>query len=256
MFDIIINQAKILEQLSGVWIIALLVFARNAGFASTAPLIGNKSIPALVKIGFGIILTLILLPVLDVPSEYPKGFKFIYLIFINATIGMLVGWIATLVIEIAKTAGEMLDSQMALNAATIFDPGTQTQATLMGRFFDYLSLVLFISIGGMQKVIEGLYKSYSAFPIIVYKLNLNLEKIIHATGEVIAIGFLLMSPIIIILLIQDLILGLMSRAAPQINAFQISFSIKPSTGILILMILLPGLFQILANFFSNPLRFF
>lgn len=256
MYDILINQAKILEQLGGVWIIALLVFSRTAGFVSTAPLIGNKSIPALVKIGFGIILTLILIPIINVPSEYPKGFKFIYLIFINATIGMLIGWVSTLVIEIAKTAGEMLDSQMALNAATIFDPGTQTQATLMGRFFDYISLILFISIGGMEKVIEGLYKSYNSFPVVTYQLTINFDKLINATGNVIAMGFIIISPVIIILLIQDLILGLMSRAAPQINAFQISFSIKPSTGLLILMILLPALFQIMASFFSNPMRFF
>lgn len=256
MYDIIINQTKVLEQLGGIWVIALLVFTRSIAFASTAPLIGNKTIPALVKIGFAIVLTLIFIPIIDTPSEYPKGAKFIYLIVTNAAIGMFIGWVSSLVIEIAKTGGEMLDSQMALNAATIFDPGSQTQVTLMGRFFDYLSLVLFVSIGGMEKVIEGLYKSYSSFPVIVYSLKINFEKILDATGDVIAIGFLIISPIIIILLIQDLILGLMSRAAPQINAFQISFSIKPSTGILILMILLPALYQILGSFFSNPMRFF
>ena len=254
--DIFTSQTKILEQLGGTWIIGMLVFCRSIAFTSTAPLIGHKTIPALVKVSFAALLTLILMPNLDVPSAYPKDYKFIYLIITNVLIGMLIGWTANLVIEITKVAGEMLDSQMALNAATIFDPGSQSQATLIGRFFDYMGLVIFISVGGMEKIIEGFYKSYNVFPILLYQINLNFDKLLKATGDVISIGILIVSPVLVILIIQDLILGLMSRAAPQINAFQISFSIKPSTALLILLVLLPMLLQIFASLFNNPMRFF
>ena len=256
MFDLIINQTKLLNQLGGIWVIALLIFSRTVAFASMAPLIGSKNLPGLVKIGFSMVLTLILIPTLEVPSEYPKGFNLIYLVVINACIGMLIGWLSGLVLEIGKTAGEMLDMQMGLNAATIFDPSTQAQTTIVGKLFDYLALVLFVTIGGMEKIIEGLYKSFNAFPVISYQFNFNFENILRATCNVIALSFLIASPIIMILLTVDLILGLMSRAAPQINAFQISFSIKPSISLLLLLILLPALLQIFATLFSNPLRFF
>ena len=255
MFDFIINETKILTQLGGIWIILLLIFARTIGFISTAPLIGSKQIPTLVKVGFAIVLSLIFMPMIDTPSEYPKGYKFIYLIFMNAAIGMFIGWVSSLVIEIARVAGEMLDSQMALNAATVFDPGTQSQTTIMGHFFNMLGLVIFVSIGGMEKVIEGLFKSYNTFPVIVYSFNFNFLKVLKATADLISIAFLVVSPIIMILLTVDLILGLMSRAAPQINAFQVSFSIKPSVGILLILILLPALFQILAKLFLDPNRY-
>lgn len=256
MFDIFLSQTKILDQLGGVWTIALLVFCRMLAFASTAPLIGHKTIPAMVRVSFAMLLTLIIMPNLDAPSEYPRDYKFVYLIIMNVFVGLLIGWVSNLVLEIGRTAGEMLDMQMGLNAATIFDPGTQTQSTLIGKFFDFITLVLFISIGGMEKVIEGIYKSYDTFPIIIYEINLNFTKILTATADVIAIGFLIVSPIIIIILVVDLILGLMSRAAPQINAFQISFSIKPAIGMLLLIILLPALFQVFSNLFNNPMRFF
>lgn len=239
-----------------MWVIVLLIFSRVLAFASTAPLIGHKSIPALIKISFSMLLTLIILPNLHVPEVYPKDYQFIYLIVINVVVGLFIGWVAHLVLEIGRTAGEMLDMQMGLNAATIFDPGTQTQSTIIGRFFDMLTLTLFISIGGMEKIIEGLYKSFNTFPIIIYELNINFDKLLKATTDVIAIGFLIVSPIVITILAVDLILGLMSRAAPQINAFQVSFSIKPSIGIILLMMLLPALFQILASLFSDPNRFF
>ncbi|MBI3591527.1 MAG: flagellar biosynthetic protein FliR [Candidatus Melainabacteria bacterium] len=256
MFDIFLNQTKLLEQFGGVWIIGLLVFTRTMGFAATAPLIGSKQIPALVKISFAIVITLIIFPLIDVPPEYPRNYEFIYYIVINATVGMLVGWISSLILEIGRVAGEMLDMQMGLNAATMFDPVTQSQTTIVGHFFEFIALTIFISVGGMEKTLEGLYKSYNTFPVVFEQINFNLDKIIKATAELIAIGFLIVSPIVVIILAVDLILGLMSRAAPQINAFQISFSIKPTLGLLLLMVLLPALLEIFAKLFNNPNRYF
>lgn len=255
MFDIVINQAKVIGELGGIWIITLLVFSRIIGFASTAPLIGNKQVPALVKISFAMVMTLILIPLIEVPEEYPRDYKFIYLIAMNALIGMLIGWISSLVLEIGRVAGEMLDVQMALNASTIFDPGSQTQSTIVGHFFSFLSLVLFISIGGVYKTVEALHKSYNTFPVAMYHIELNFEKVLKASADLISISFLIVSPIIIILLVVDLILGVMSRAAPQINAFQVSFSIKPSLGILFILILLPTILQIFARIFSEPNKY-
>ena len=58
-----------------------------------------------------------------------------------------------------------------------------------------------------------------------------------------------------IVLALDLILGLMSRAAPQINAFQVSFTIKPTVGIVLILVLLPTMIEIFARLFSNPLKY-
>lgn len=256
MADLIINQAKILDQIGGLWIFAFLIFVRCLAFTTVAPLIGNKTLPVLVKISFAMLLTIILMPTIDVPQEIPRNYKFIYLLIINALIGMLIGWIAGLLIEIGRTAGEMLDMQMGLNAASLFDPGSQTQTTIVGKFFDYIALILFISVGGMEKIIEAFYKSFITFPVVTYEISFSFEKILKATSDVIAISFLIISPIIVIVLTVDLILGLMSRAAPQINAFQISFSIKPFISLILLLILLPALFQVLSKLFSNPMRFY
>ena len=256
MFDLFLSQTKILQELGGLWVVALLVFSRVLAFASMAPLIGHKSIPGLVKISFAIILTLIIIPNLEVPSEYPKDFHFIYLIAFNALIGLFIGWVSQLVIEICRAAGEMLDMQMGLHAATLFDPGSQTQTTIIGRFFDFLALVIFLSIGGMEKIIYGLYRSFESYPIVLSEFKINFFQILSATSNVIGLSFVIVSPIIITILVVDLILGLMSRAAPQINAFQISFSIKPALGLILMLLLLPALLQMFAGLLSNPTRFF
>ncbi len=256
MFDILLSQTKILEQLGGVWTIILLVFTRCLAFTTTAPVLGHKTIPSLVKVAFSVLLTLILFPLLEVPKEYPDGSAFVYLIMMNVFVGMLLGWATNLVVEIGKVAGEMLDMQLGLQSATLFDPGSQSQTTILGKFFDMITITMFISIGGVEKIIEGFYKSYNTFPVILYHFDINYKKLISASGDLLAIGFLIVSPIIIIVLSVDLILGLMSRAAPQINAFQISFSIKPTVGLILFLILLPAFMQVLAAIISNPFRFF
>lgn len=249
------NQISILNEFSNYWTIALLVFARSIAFVSIAPLTGHKSNPVLVKICFAILLTLMIFPNLQTPSVYPKNHLFIFQIVMNVMVGLLVGWVATLMLEIARAAGEMINMQMSLQAANLFDPGSQTQTTIIGRFFEMMAMVIFITVGGMEKVIEGLSLSYQQFPIILYSIDLNLPKMLSATSSVLGLGFLIVSPIVMILLVIDLILGLMSRAAPQINAFQISFSIKPTLGVILLLLLLPALFPIFAGLFSNPLKF-
>ena len=256
MFDLFMNQTKILNQLGGIWLIMLLVFSRVIAFSSTCPLLGHKSVTAMVRVGVSILLTLFIMPSLESITEYPNNGEFIYLIVINVFIGLLMGWVANLVMEIGRAGGEMVDTQMGLNAATVFDPGTQTQTTIIGRFFEYLTLTLFISIGGIEKLIEGLYKSYNTFPVIVHSIKFDISKIISATGDVLAMGFIIVSPIIMTILVLDLILGIMSRAAPQINAFQVSYTIKPTVGLLLLLLLLTTFMEILTGLFNNQNRMF
>ncbi|MBI2995806.1 MAG: flagellar biosynthetic protein FliR [Candidatus Melainabacteria bacterium] len=252
--NIIVNQAKLLQELGGIINVWFLVFTRSVAFASTAPLLSHRTIAAPIRITFSIILSLILMPLLEVPQEYPKEFEFVYLIVMNVLVGMLIGWVAQLILEIGRIAGEMLDMQMALNAATVFDPGNQVQSTIIGRFFEMIALIIFISMGGLEKVIEGFYKSYETFPVVIHQINFSFDKLLRISADVIIIGFLIISPIVIFLLAVDLILGIMSRAAPQINAFQISFSIKPAIALILLLILLPALFKIFVSLFTNPTR--
>ncbi len=114
----------------------------------------------------------------------------------------------------------------------------------------------FISIGGIEKLIEGLYKSYDTFPVIVHSIKFDISKIISATGDVLAMGFIIVSPIIMTILVLDLILGIISRAAPQINAFQVSYTIKPTVGLLLLLLLLTTFMEILTGLFNNQNRMF
>lgn len=249
------SQTNLLNQFHNVWTGALLVFVRCMAFVTMAPPTSHKSIPVMVKIAYAISLTLMILPTLKEPEYYPKNHEFIYQIVLNIFVGLFIGWLSMFVMEIVKIAGEIINSQMSLQSASLFDPGSQTQTTIIGKFFDLLVFVVFLSCSGVEKVILGLSKSFNTFPILITSFDINMLKVLNATYQVVLIGFLISSPIVMTLLAIDLILGIMSRAAPQINAFQISFGIKPSVGVILLLLLLPALFPVIKGLCEQPFRF-
>lgn len=247
------------EILSGLgqWITsASLIFARIVSFAHMAPVFSNKSVFSLARIAIALILSFIFFdihPDIKIPEE---GYFLPYVLFLNVAIGHLVGYISRLLFSIVTAGGEMMDSSMGFSSAQIFDPGSGSQTTLIGRFMTTLAIVIFFMVKGPERMIAGLYKSFEIFPLYGADISFEIDRIISLTGDIITMGFIIISPVVLTILLNDLILGLISRASPQINAFQISFTIKPSLGSIVLILILPLFLTGMMNLFTSGSRYF
>ena len=247
------------EILSGMgeWIIsATLIFTRIVSFVHMAPVFSNKSVFSMVRIAFSLILAFIFFdihPAINLPEE---GYYLPFIIFLNVVIGLMIGYISRLMFSIVTAGGEMMDSSMGFSSAQIFDPASGAQTTLIGRFMSSLAIVIFFIVRGPERLIAGLYKSFEIFPLYGAEINYGVDKVISLTGDIISMGFVIISPVVLTILLNDLILGLISRASPQINAFQISFTIKPSLGSIVLILILPLFMGGMFNLFSSASRYF
>ncbi len=241
----------------GQWITsASLIFARIVSFVHMAPVFSNKSVFSLARIAIALILSFIFFdihPDIKVPDE---GYFLPYVLFLNVAIGHLVGYISRLLFSIVTAGGEMMDSSMGFSSAQIFDPGSGAQTTLIGRFMTTLAIVIFFMVKGPERMIAGLYKSFELFPLYGADISFEIDRIISLTGDIITMGFIIISPVVLTILLNDLILGLISRASPQINAFQISFTIKPSLGATVLILILPLFLTGMMNLFTSGSRYF
>lgn len=241
----------------GVSIVGLgLLLVRILSFLHFSPVFSHKSIPSHFRIGFAIFLTALLNFKLTKQTIPETGFSMIYAIMANIVLGFIMGFTANLLFVTVTAAGEMMDAAMGFSSAQMFDPSLGSQTTIMGKFFGMLSIVIFFTIGGPEMLITGIANSIDSFSVFNPVLNFNVNKIIHLCGEIIRMGFILSSPIVLTILINDLVLGLISRASPQINAFQISFTIKPCIGLITWLLILPLFFSSLANFFSSASRLY
>ena len=242
MFEEIFKALEHIPDFENYLYAGILMFPRFLGFMLIAPALNRKEVPQLAKLGFAVLMTVAFVGSYKniVP---PPEISFIPAVFLNFIFGLLIGFITITIFETIRAAGEMVNMQMGLQSAVMFDPNAKGQSSVMGRFFMYMGTVIFIQIGGLFWIFLAFKRGFDIFPLYGTSLPLdqivNLNYMIYLTGNVLFIGFQIASPIIITTLCQDIILGIISKTAPQVNVFQLSFLFKPLIGSLIMIIILP-----------------
>ena len=225
-------------QLTG-WVIPLLwPFLRVLALA--VPVLGQRNVPTRVRIGLagfiaGIRVSLPPMPV--VPLDSPEALA---IVAQQVMIGLTLGFATRLVFAAVELGGELIGLQMGLNFAGFFDPMSASQGTASARFLGTMASFLFIVINGHLFLIAAVVQSFHSFPAGPEVLGFLrvLEPQTWAT-ELFRLGLTIALPIVGMLLFVNLVLGMISRVAPQVNVFAIGFPITLSVGLLGLLFTLP-----------------
>jgi flagellar biosynthetic protein FliR len=158
----------------------------------------------------------------------------------NVVIGLTLGFAVRIVFAAVEFAGELIGLQMGLNYAGFFDPASGGQGTSTSRFFGTVVALLFIVINGHLLVVAALVQSFQAFPVGHEPFGLLRALQPQVWGaEVFAIGLWIALPLIGMLLFVNLVLGVISRVASQMNVFAIGFPVWLGVGLLGMMLTLP-----------------
>ena len=230
----------------------MLIFARFLGFMSFAPVLSRKEIPFLAKLPFSLLMTISFLGILH-PKAPPPGTSLILCLVLNITFGVLIGFVADIIFEAITAAGDMINMQMGLNASSLFDQSTKEQTSDMGRFFGLFGLIIFVHIGGLYWLFSAFQRGFDIFPLYNTSIPLtkviNLDYLILLTGNVLFFGLQIAAPVLLTTMGMDIILGIISKAAPQVNVFQLSFLFKPVIGIAILLVTMSLLVNVINDYF-------
>lgn len=232
--------------------VGLLVLTRILGFILAAPILGRKDFPGMAKIGFAVMLTVMFTCILK-PSAPPADFSPFLGYFLNFIFGALIGYTASIIFSTIGAAGDMINMQMGLSASVMFDPSSREQTSVMGKIFSFMATIIFMQIGGVYWTISAFQRGFEIFPL--YGTTIPVDKIINIkylvllTGNVLLVGLQIAAPLLLATLAMDIILGIISKTAPQVNVFQISFLFKPLLGFAIMVIVLPMLVNIITDYF-------
>ncbi|MBR6127071.1 flagellar biosynthetic protein FliR [bacterium] len=251
----IVNQISIILPEFSRWFSAgFIVFARLLGFIRFAPVFNRKEIAGIVKLAFAFILAVIITPILK-PSMPPATISPILLLVLNFAAGAIIGYIGQLLIQAIEAGGDMINTQMGLSSAMVMDPSTNSQTSILSRVVTLLGLVIFMEIGGFYWMINAIIRSFQLFPIYAVSIPLeqiiNMDYLVTTTSNVLYIGLQIASPVLLATLGQDIILGVISKTAPQVNVFQLSFLFKPVFGAAIMIWILPMLISVISDFFTS-----
>lgn len=256
---IISHFGEFFPKINEVFGTGFLIFVRMLGFMRFCPGFQRKELPVNVKIGFAITFTILLVGILK-PAQIPQDSSLVLAIIINYIFGVLLSFIAYCLLVTVEAGGDMINTQMGMSSATVLDPSTSGQVSVMGKLMGLVGLLIFINIGGMYWVLNAFIRSFEVFPIygtsIPLNEVLNIEYLIKLTSNILYIGLQFAAPVLIATLGQDVILGIISKTAPQINVFQLSFLFKPILGALLLYLLMPTMFSVISDFFISYANIF
>lgn len=236
------------------WIVGLMLpLARILGMVSSAPLFSNSAVPIRVRVAFGLVAAIAIVPLLPAGPAIDPGSGVGIAIFVQQIfIGVAIGFIMRLVFAAVDLAGELIGLQMGLSFATFFDPDSNGQTGVLAEFIGLLATLLFLALGGHLLMIEVLVRSFEWIPIRIAPVNAMGWKDVAAVGSVLfAAGLLLALPLITALLITNIAMGVLTRAAPQINLFAVGFPITMSVGFVVLILTLEAFAPVMRTFYDR-----
>ncbi|ACC72114.1 flagellar biosynthetic protein FliR [Paraburkholderia phymatum] len=241
------------EQLN-VWLTAFLwPFVRILALMATAPAFGDKSLPNRVKIGLAGFVTLIVAPTIGaLPSATVFSAQGIWIIVNQFLIGAALGFTMQIVFGAVQAAGDIIGMSMGLGFATFFDPHAAGSTDVMSRYVYMIAILTFLALDGHLQVLSALVQTFQALPVSANVLGANGWRVLVGWGStVVSAGLLLSLPIVTALLITNLALGILNRAAPQVGVFQVGLPVTVITGLLLIQLMLPNMMPFFARVFES-----
>ena len=227
-----------------VWITAFLwPFLRIVALMISDPLLGHRNVPIRVRIAFSFLLAVLVASTLPPPP--PVGLSSPVGLMIAAQqiiIGVAIGFSMRLLLASVEMAGSLIGLSMGLGFATFFDPQNSAQVPVVAQFVGLLSILIFFASNGHLMLVSALVESFRVLPISATPFAAGgFHALVLAGGQIFVIGVIMSLPVLAALLIVNVGMGVMSRAAPQLNLFAVGFPVTLFAGFVVLLMSLPYL---------------
>lgn len=224
-------------------------FLRILALFTSAPVLSARSLSARTRVALAFFIALCAQPGLgDQPVISLNDPRALAVAAQQVLIGLSIGLAARIVFSAVELAGEIVGLQMGLNFAGFFDPATSSQSSTVGRFFGNTTMLLFVVTNGHLLLIHTVVASFGTFPLGQEVTSALATMKLHELGALVfSYGLWIALPMVGILMFVNIVLGFMSRVAPQMNVFAIGFPLTVSVGLLGVAFTIPMMEQPLLN---------
>jgi flagellar biosynthetic protein FliR len=224
-------------------IVFLFLTIRIGAIVLSLPLLDSRNIPAQLKVLLILMLGVALYPRVQTQQVViPQRLGHLALIVVSEMlIGLTIGFVAQLLFAGIQLGGEIISQQMGLHMATIFDPTSAHQVSLVEHFQYVLAMLIFLSSSAHHWFIIAMAESLQSIPLGGLSTSgAVLPVILTLLGKACVIAIQLAAPVSIALLLATLVLGMMARLVPQLNVFMLSFPATLGLGLVMLALALPS----------------
>src|SRR6202021_2477506 len=251
MRPVTLNAADVSLWVTRLWWPTL----RVGGFVLSAPIASESTIPSVIKIIMSVSLAFFVAPLARVPADLSifSGMG-LFAAVQELLIGVAIGMVVQLAFEALTFSGQTLSLAMGLGFATLVDPQHGANTTVLGQMFMIFGVLTYLAVDGHLMLLGALAQSFQTMPIGAAHLDRNfLFSVVSWGAHVFESGLLIALPAVIALLIVNLALGVVTRAAPQLNLFGIGFTITLLCGFLVLIAGIEGTMAGISSLINNAL---
>jgi len=258
-------ENAVLQNILSFGPVFLLIAVRAFAMIQTAPLLSSEAVPQVAKIALAGLTAFAVIPTAEIymAVNSPNGIvtlpggtlsdlryetfslRFLMLLIGEGIIGIIIGFYMTVIFAAFATAGQFFSLQMGFGASETFDPVAQVENPLMGQYFNLVSMLIFVTIGGFYMLFNGFWRSVQS--INVMSLIDGREHVVgmFASGlaHLFMDAFVISLPILGTLFLTSLTTGLISKAAPQVNILSEGFPISITTAFLLILASLPFMIE-------------
>jgi flagellar biosynthesis protein FliR len=239
------------------WMAAFLwPLVRILALVATGPVFGNMSVSTPVKIGLSCFITITVAPTLGPMPPYTVFSAMGVWIIVNQfLIGAALGLTMQIVFNVIEATGEFVGLGMGLGFATFFDAQASGSSAVLSSYMNVFGMLVFLVLDGHLQMISALVATFQTLPISADMLAAaGWRAYANYGGTIFSMGLLLSLPVVAALLIANLALGILNRAAPQIGVFQIGFPLTMLVGMLLLQLMVPNMVPFFSRLFDNGIE--
>jgi flagellar biosynthetic protein FliR len=252
MQPVVINAVDVSQWVGRLWWPSL----RIGGFVAAAPIASEKTIPNRVKIVLTLALAVLVGPLAPVPSSLSifSGAGVLTAVQ-EILIGVSIGMVMELAFEALTFAGQTISMTMGLGFATLVDPQRGAGVPVLGQLFMIMGTLAYLAINGHLVLLGALANSFQTLPIGAANIDKDFLIAVATWGtRIFETGLLIALPAVVALVIVNMALGVVTRAAPQLNLFGIGFTITLMCGFFVLLAGLGGIMSGISTLIDDALR--
>ena len=230
----------------------VLLAMRIGGLVLVAPVFSSKPVPAPLKAGLIILLTILLQPAARLHASPTASITF-ESGFAETMVGFALGLGAALIVGAAEAAGELIAIQVGLSGAAILDPLSGQQGPAIGQFCSLFAVALLLSLDAHLVMLDAVATSTRVIPLGQgMNLTAGARAMVGSMTQLFALGLRFAAPVIAVVLVANVALAILTRAAPQLNILSVAFPVQIGAGLVAFAATIP----VMALFFNGWQAFY
>lgn len=217
----------------------ILILTRMSGMFVVAPIFSRINIPVRIKVAFAFMVSLILLNIVDVQylNDVESIYNYAILVAKEFLVGLTIGYISYMFFAGVYIAGQAIDFKLGFALINVLDPATNIQIPITAGFYYTVCMLVFLLADGHLFLISSLFESFDIVPLGTSAFSTPvMDDIIRTFGKTFILGLKIAAPIIATIFVVDVIIGIISKAVPQLNFFVIGMPLKIFVGLVIMML--------------------